>query len=174
MTWISHYGMCSKSGWIRLWATFSSERCPCTGPGGWTRWSLMYPLTQTSLWFYVSIILNTQKRNPSTERVRIQRNFHYFEVLCHHGCWFSFWVQTSFKQSITVHLQFSSCIWLFSQEESLIFPQDCHKIALVRLWKKKIAFCESIFKVEANQKTRPLVLFAFFRTCHKYMCLVYR
>lgn len=36
----------------------------------------------------------------------------------------------------------------------------------------KITFCESIFKVVANQSWRPLILFAFSRTCHKFMfCL---
>lgn len=38
--WMRHPQKCSKPGWIRLWPTWSSERCPCHGRGIRTRWSL--------------------------------------------------------------------------------------------------------------------------------------
>jgi len=34
---------CSRSGWMGLWATCSSCRCPCSSQGTWTRWSLRAP-----------------------------------------------------------------------------------------------------------------------------------
>lgn len=37
----------------------------------------------------------------------------------------------------------------------------------------KTAFWESIFKVVANQRWRPLILFAFSRTCGKYICILF-
>ena len=37
-------------GWTRLWATWSSCRCPCLLQGSWTRWSLRSLPTQMILW----------------------------------------------------------------------------------------------------------------------------
>jgi len=31
---------CSRSGWMWLWATWSSERCSCLWQRGWIRWYL--------------------------------------------------------------------------------------------------------------------------------------
>lgn len=56
-TQISHYGMCSKSGWTGLWATWSSERCPCPGHGGWTKCIFQTKTFVDS----VSMILDIQK-----------------------------------------------------------------------------------------------------------------
>ena len=43
---------CSRPGWMGLWATWSSGRCPCPQQGVGTRWSLRFLPTQTILWFY--------------------------------------------------------------------------------------------------------------------------
>lgn len=32
-----------RSGWMGLWPTWSSRRCPCSLQGGWTRWPLKVP-----------------------------------------------------------------------------------------------------------------------------------
>ena len=44
-------------GWMGLWASWSSGRCPCPWQGVGTRWSLRSLLTQTILWVYDSMIL---------------------------------------------------------------------------------------------------------------------
>lgn len=49
----------------------------------------------------------------------------------------------------------------------------CKKNMTVYYLNVKIAFCENIFKVEANQRKRPPILFAFSRIYHKYMYFVY-
>jgi len=41
-------GMCpdkthSRLGWMRLWATWSSWRCPCSLQRGWAKWPLKNP-----------------------------------------------------------------------------------------------------------------------------------
>ena len=45
----------SRPGWVELWATWSSGRCPCSWQGGGTRWSLRSFPTQTMLWFYAML-----------------------------------------------------------------------------------------------------------------------
>ena len=37
----------SRSGWMRLWATWSDWRCPCSFQAGWTRWPLKVPSNPT-------------------------------------------------------------------------------------------------------------------------------
>ena len=33
--WMPHPWQCSRPGWMGLWATWSSGRCPCPWQGGW-------------------------------------------------------------------------------------------------------------------------------------------
>jgi len=42
----------SRPGWMELWATWSSGRCPCSWLGVGTRWSIRSLPTLTILWFY--------------------------------------------------------------------------------------------------------------------------
>lgn len=51
MFWVPHSWRCSRPGWKHLWATWSSEMCPCQWQGFGTRWSLMCLATQTILLF---------------------------------------------------------------------------------------------------------------------------
>lgn len=41
--WMSHGWKRSRSDWMGLWETWSSERCPSPYQGGWTRWPLKVP-----------------------------------------------------------------------------------------------------------------------------------
>jgi len=41
--WMSCHWNCSGPGWMGLWATWCSERCPCSWQGGWSKWSLKVP-----------------------------------------------------------------------------------------------------------------------------------
>ena len=41
--WMPHHWKCSRSRWMRLWATWPSKRCPCPWQGFWTRWPLKVP-----------------------------------------------------------------------------------------------------------------------------------
>jgi len=38
--WMPHPWKCSNSGWMELWAIWSSGRCLYPQQGGWTRWYL--------------------------------------------------------------------------------------------------------------------------------------
>ena len=40
-----HPWKCSRPGWSRLWATWSSWRCPCSLQGGWAKRPLKVPST---------------------------------------------------------------------------------------------------------------------------------
>jgi len=37
---VPHSWKHSRPGWMGLWGTCSSWRCPCSLQGGWTRWPL--------------------------------------------------------------------------------------------------------------------------------------
>ena len=50
--WLPRPWKCSGLGWMGLWATWSSGRCPCPWQGLGTRWSLKSLPTQPILWFY--------------------------------------------------------------------------------------------------------------------------
>jgi len=41
--WMPHPWKHSRSGWMGLWSTWSSWRCPCSWQGGGARWSLKVP-----------------------------------------------------------------------------------------------------------------------------------
>lgn len=57
--WIHHPWRCSRLGWIRLWAVWSSCRCLCLLEGSWIRWPLWRSLpTQMILWKGEAEVLN--------------------------------------------------------------------------------------------------------------------
>ena len=49
--WLPPPWKCSRPGWMELWATWSSGRCPYSWQGFGTRWSLRSLPTLTVLWF---------------------------------------------------------------------------------------------------------------------------
>jgi len=53
--WMPPPWKCSRPGWMELWATWSSGRCPCWWQWGWNQMSFKVPSNpyhSMILWFY--------------------------------------------------------------------------------------------------------------------------
>lgn len=47
----------SGSGWMGLWAIWSSWKCPCSLQEAWTRWPFKVPSSRSNLWLPDSMII---------------------------------------------------------------------------------------------------------------------
>jgi len=65
-----------RPGWMGLWATWSSGRCPCPWQGGWNYMIYKVSSNQTILWFYESLKHNSGKItfNKYTNFVELGQN----------------------------------------------------------------------------------------------------
>jgi len=53
--WLPAPWQCSRPGWMGLWATWSSGRCPCWWQGGWNQMMFKIPSNPNHsmiLWFF--------------------------------------------------------------------------------------------------------------------------
>lgn len=64
------------SGITTFWAPWCNCRYPCSLQGGWTRWPIKVPPTQTILWFYVLV------RWAATKLCVMKCNFCLARILC--------------------------------------------------------------------------------------------
>lgn len=49
--WMPCHWKCSRPGWMNLWATWSTRRCPCPQQGSWTKWLLSVLSNPNHMWF---------------------------------------------------------------------------------------------------------------------------
>jgi len=54
--WVSPPWQCSRPGWMGLWATWSTGRCPCPWQGGWNK--MIFKNSFQPKPFYDSMILH--------------------------------------------------------------------------------------------------------------------
>ena len=68
-----------------LWATWSSQRCPCSLQGGWTRWGLKVlsnPKHSMTLWFHDSRFLHNSWRDYACPKLN---HFDHGHKMCRQG-----------------------------------------------------------------------------------------
>ena len=69
--WLLSPWPCWRPGWMSLWATWSSGRCPCPWQGGWKDMIFMVGPFQPKSFYYPMILWS-----------RCQRNVHFSSELC--------------------------------------------------------------------------------------------
>lgn len=105
--WMSHGWKHSRSDWMGLWETWSSERCPSPYQGGWTRWPLKVPSSPKH-----SVTLSKDfswQQRPHPECLSLCLHNPAKPLLHTHDQFMCIWLQLLSPTSVN-HLP--SCMWL--------------------------------------------------------------
>ena len=137
----------SRSGWMGLWAIWSSRRCPCSVRGGWTRWHLKIPsnpnystvLCVSYLPFCLTVLHST--------------------VSCPHCCVFAFYLLPFY----IVFSFFSPLFYLFSGFNFALLPHGFLLLSPFFFWVLLIV------KVSHDSTTRPKYIYSYrwFKGCKR-------